>query len=66
MPGYCTAMVLQKQRFYTTDTAAGFWNIAHESGGWVSNTWTGFIPAQEDGAEVFYYIYAQATTGKNR
>ena len=59
--------IAEAEIFYTTDTAAGFWNTSPMTLADVaSNTWTGFIPAQEDGAEVFYYIYAQATTGKEQ
>ena len=58
--------VLQKQRsFIPQILPRGFWNASPMTLADVaSNTWTGFIPAQEDGAEVFYYIYAKATAGK--
>lgn len=52
--------------YYTTDTIAG-WNMTSMSLSDIgTDTWTGFIPAQEPGTEVFYYIHAAATTGKEQ
>ena len=31
-----------------------------------NHTWTGFIPYQQTGAEVFYYIHAEANSGKQQ
>lgn len=53
--------------YYTTDTAQGFINQVSMS---VLNTgestWVAYIPSQEAESTVFYYIYAQANSGKEQ
>jgi agmatine deiminase len=48
--------------FWTTDTAQGFSSVpmTHQGG----NNWTGGIPAQPAGTDVFYYIEGEANSGK--
>lgn len=50
--------------FWTTDTAQGFVSVpmAHTGG----NNWSGAIPAQPAGTDVFYYIEGQANSGKTQ
>jgi agmatine deiminase len=51
---------------YSTDTAAG-WNQADMVlTDALSNTWTGYIPAQPAGTRVYYYIQATAADGKQQ
>ena len=50
--------------YWTTDTAAGFNIVAMTNSG--NDTWTANIPAQAVGASVFYYVEANATSGKTQ
>ncbi len=52
--------------YYTTDTTQGYQSVSMSFTDVPSDTWTGFIPAQPAGTEVFYYIYAQANSGKQQ
>jgi len=52
--------------FWTTDTTAGYTSVAMTLTNPTENTWTGFIPYQQGGQEVFYYIHGQATNGKEQ
>lgn len=52
--------------YWTTDTTAGYSASPMSLTNLAENTWTGFIPYQQVGEEVFYYIHGQATTGKEQ
>lgn len=52
--------------YYTTDTTQGYQSVSMSLTDVPSDTWTGFIPAQVAGTEVFYYIQAQAISGKQQ
>jgi len=52
--------------FWTTDTTAGYTSVAMTPTNPTENTWTGFIPYQQGGQEVFYYIHGEATNGKEQ
>lgn len=52
--------------FWTTDTAVGYASVAMSLTNPTENTWTGFIPYQQAGQEVFYYIHGEATNGKEQ
>ncbi len=52
--------------FYTTDTTQGFQSVSMTLTNISNDTWTGYIPAQPSGSEVFYYIHAQANSGKQQ
>lgn len=52
--------------YWTTDTTQGYaaanMNFTNPS----EDTWTGFIPYQAEGEKVYYYIHAEANTGKQQ
>jgi agmatine deiminase len=54
--------------YYTNDTTGGgVWSSAPMALTGVStDTWTGFIPAYPAGTHIFYYIHAQAVSGKQQ
>ncbi|MCF8463259.1 MAG: agmatine deiminase family protein [Flavobacteriales bacterium] len=52
--------------FWTTDTAAGYASVSMSLTNPNEHTWTGFIPYQQAGEEVFYYIHGEATDGKQQ
>jgi len=52
--------------YYTTDTTQGYQSTGMSLTDVSSDTWTGYIPAQPAGSEVFYYIYAQSNSGKEQ
>ncbi len=52
--------------YYTTDTTQGYQATSMNLSDVPTNTWTGYIPAQPAGTEVFYYIHAQANSGKQQ
>jgi agmatine/peptidylarginine deiminase len=51
---------------WTTDTTAGYSSAPMTLTDATNDIWTGFIPFQNAGEEVFYHIYAQATSGKQQ
>lgn len=51
---------------YTTDTSQGYIAVPMTFTNMTDDTWTGFIPAQTSGSEVFYYVEAEATSGKTQ
>jgi agmatine/peptidylarginine deiminase len=51
---------------WTTDTTAGYSSAPMTLTDATNDIWTGFIPYQNAGEEVFYHIYAQATSGKQQ
>lgn len=53
--------------YYTTDTAVGFVNqVSMSVLNAAESTWTVDIPSQEAESTVFYYIHAQANSGKEQ
>ncbi|MFT4525699.1 MAG: agmatine deiminase [Bacteroidia bacterium] len=54
------------QVYYTADTLAGFSFVNMTLTNASTNTWTGHIPYQQGGDEVFYYIHAEANNGKEQ
>lgn len=52
--------------YYTTDTTQGYQSTTMTLTDVATDTWTGYIPAQQEGTEVFYYIHAQANSGKQQ
>jgi hypothetical protein len=58
--------IANAQVFYTTDTLAGFSFVDMTLTNEQTNTWTGHIPYQQGGEEVFYYIHAEANNGKEQ
>ena len=52
--------------YYTTDTTQAYQSVSMNLTDVSTDTWTGFIPAQIAGSEVFYYIHAQANSGKQQ
>lgn len=58
--------IMNAEVYYTTDTASGYSSVPMSLTDPVNNTWTGFIPYQQGGEEVFYYIHAEANNGKQQ
>lgn len=58
--------IANAQVYYTTDTLAGFSYVDMTLTNASTNTWTGHIPYQLGGEEVFYYIHAEANNGKEQ
>ena len=52
--------------YYRTDTTQPYQSAPMTLTNAVNHTWTGYIPAQPSGTDVYYYIHAQATTGKQQ
>ena len=52
--------------YYRTDTTQAYAPVSMTLTDTVNNTWTGYIPTQTSGTDVFYYIHAQASTGKQQ
>ncbi|MCB9186576.1 MAG: agmatine deiminase family protein [Flavobacteriales bacterium] len=52
--------------YWTTDTAQGYSSAAMTLTDPLEDTWTGYIPYQQAGEKVFYYIHAEANTGKQQ
>ena len=52
--------------FYTTDTTQSYQSVSMTLTNISTDTWTGYIPAQPAGTEVFYYIHAQSNSGKQQ
>lgn len=52
--------------YYTTDTTQGYQSVSMNLSNVSNHTWTGYIPAQPAGSKVFYYIHAQANSGKQQ
>ena len=52
--------------YWTTDTAAGYNAVAMSLTNPSENTWTGFIPHQQQDAKVFYYVFGEASNGKQQ
>ncbi len=56
--------IANAQVYFTTDTLAGYASAPLYLTDSLSNTWAGYIPHQENGTEIFYYIQAQANSAK--
>lgn len=54
------------QIYWTTDTTTAYNPINMTLTNSSTDTWTGYIPAQPAGTEIFYYIHSQATSGKEQ
>lgn len=52
--------------YWTTDTTQGYQSVNMTLTNPTNNTWTGFIPAQPAGSSIFYYIQAEANSGKQQ
>lgn len=52
--------------YWTVDTTAGYQSVPMTLTDPASATWTGHIPFQNAGEEVFYYISAEAVSGKQQ
>lgn len=52
--------------YWTTDTTQGYQSVNMTLTNSSNNTWTGFIPAQPAGSNIFYYIHAEANSGKQQ
>lgn len=52
--------------FWTTDTTAGYAAASMTVTDATAHNWTGFIPSQQAGSEVYYYIHAEANSGKQQ
>lgn len=52
--------------YWTTDTAAGYSPVSMTLTNASTDTWSASIPYQQAGQKVFYYIHAEATTGKQQ
>jgi len=50
--------------YYKTSLAGSYVSAPMSSTG--SDNWTGYIPAQPDGSTVYYYVQAQAVSGKTQ
>jgi hypothetical protein len=50
--------------WYTTDTSQAYTSVNMTLTDATAHTWTGYIPVQTSGTHVFYYIEAQAASGK--
>jgi agmatine deiminase len=54
--------IASAQLYWTTDTTAGYAAVSMTAQ--ANNMWMAAIPAQQAGTEIFYYIQAQANSGK--
>lgn len=52
--------------YYTIDTTQAYQSVNMTLTNSSTETWTGYIPAQNAGTEVFYYVDATANSGKNQ
>ncbi len=54
------------QVYWTTDTTMPYSPLTMTLTAASTDTWTGYIPAQPVGTQIFYYIHAQANSGKQQ
>jgi len=52
--------------YWTTDTTQAYQAVDMTLTSATTDTWTGYIPAQPAGTQIFYYIQAQANSGKQQ
>ncbi len=58
--------ISQATIFYRTDTLIAYQSSTMILSSSANDTWTGFIPAQLAGTKVYYYIQAEAMSGKQQ
>ncbi len=58
--------IANAQVYWTTDTTTAYTPVSMTLTGVSTDTWTGFIPAQPVGSQIFYYVKAQANSGKQQ
>ncbi len=58
--------IANAQVYWTTDTTLAFNPVAMTLTNTTTDTWTGYIPAQPVGAQIYYYIQSVANTGKQQ
>ena len=52
--------------YYKTDLAASYQSVSMSFTNTILNEWTGYIPVQASGTKVYYYIEANAVSGKTQ
>lgn len=52
--------------YWTTDTTQGYSSVQMNLTNPSEDIWTGYIPYQQAGEKVFYYVHAEATNGKQQ
>ncbi len=52
--------------YWTTDTTQAYQAVDMTLTSAATDTWSGYIPAQPAGTQIFYYIQAQANSGKQQ
>lgn len=58
--------IAQAVLYYTTDTTQAYLPVPMTLTNSTTNTWSGDIPAQVAGTEVFYYLEGEANSGKTQ
>lgn len=58
--------IANAQLFWTTDTTAAYTATSMTLTNSSTDTWTGYIPAQTAGTEIFYYVKGEAVSGKEQ
>jgi agmatine deiminase len=58
--------IANAQVYWTIDTTAGYTPVSMTLTDVANDTWTGFIPAQLEGAQVYYYVAGEAVSGKQQ
>ncbi|MBN8695628.1 MAG: agmatine deiminase family protein [Bacteroidetes bacterium] len=58
--------IANAQVYWTTDTTMPYSSVAMTLTSVSTDTWTGFIPAQPAGTQIFYYVQGQANSGKQQ
>lgn len=58
--------IASAQLFWTTDTTTAYTAVNMTLTNSSTDTWTGYIPAQAIGTEIFYYVKGEAVSGKEQ
>jgi agmatine deiminase len=58
--------IASAQLYYKTDIAQPYVPVSMTLTDAVNNTWTGYIPAQQAGTDVYYYVKGDAVSGKSQ
>lgn len=58
--------IANAQVYWTTDTTMAYSPITMTLTNTATSTWTGFIPAQQAGSQIFYYIQGESNSGKQQ
>lgn len=58
--------VVSAEVFWRTDTTQPYISVSMSLTNATTDTWTGYIPAQPAGSQIYYYIHATATNGKQQ